>query len=377
MRIVLTVLFSVMAFCFLKAEDMERGFTFDLENPGQKQTLPTWMSGEPTASPAAHATISFPIVPPRDNSDLAVTFYFTETPGGFLRVYWAGAQTSEMLSDNLFEGIAMPNQRTLLIKRSTLSTPGTLNVQSSEATLNIARIHWEWVDSGTVSIADTTKQPALINGTGGVLGEDEVDGAPLLPKPDQIGKSVVTANLTDKPERIETGVEFVATLQGVPKYARLEVRMSGVPIDKSVQLWVNGVAAGSVQLEVPDLNDLGYQPATDGAPPAYIGWRKGFIYLPASELKTGDDEIQFVVKDAAAATPVAVKDLLLELNYDDSTSPAPAATPARTPQIIPTELTPPLTEQTPTPVETPPPPAQPTPSPVETSDPAGVDFVPF
>ena len=143
-----------------------------------------------------------------------------------------------------------------------------------------------------------------------VLGEDEVNGAPLLAKSDQIGKSVVTANLTDKPERIEAGVEFIATLQSVPQYARLEVQMSGVPIDKSrCSFGVNSVAAGNLQLEVPDLNDLGYQPAVDGAPPAYIGWRKGVIYLPASELKTGDNQFQFVVKDAAAATPVAVKNL--------------------------------------------------------------------
>ena len=50
-----------------------------------------------------------------------------------------------MLSDNLCEGIAMPNQRTLLIKRTTLSSLGTLTVQSSETTLNVSRIHWEWM----------------------------------------------------------------------------------------------------------------------------------------------------------------------------------------------------------------------------------------
>ena len=232
MRIVLTILFSMLAFCLIRAEDIERGFTLDLEHTGQQQTLPSWMAGPPSASPAAHATISFSIIPPEGNSDLAVTFYVTETTGGFLRVYWAGAQASEMLSDNLFEGIAMPNQRTLLIKRSTLSSPGTLNVQSSETTLNISRIHWEWVDPATVSLADTVKQSALVNATGGVFGEEEVNGAPALPKSDLIGKSVVTASLTDKPERIETGVGFVATLQGLPQFARLEVKMSGVPIGK-------------------------------------------------------------------------------------------------------------------------------------------------
>src|ERR1700722_6742938 len=106
----------LLTLCFLyampvaKADDSERNFTYDLSQSGTSQPLPNWMTGQPSALPSSHASVSFPITPPADNSDLAVTFYFTEVAGGFLRVYWAGSKTSETLSDNLYEGIAMPNQ---------------------------------------------------------------------------------------------------------------------------------------------------------------------------------------------------------------------------------------------------------------------------
>ena len=238
MRIALTLLLFVTSFCLLQADDAERSFTFDFGTTGPRQTLPSWMTGQPVASPAAHATISFPIAPPPGDSDLAVTLYFTETNGGFLRVYWAGAQNSEMLSDNLYEGIGMPNQRTLLIKRSTLSSAGTLNIQSSEPSLNITRIHWEWVDPATVPLAGAAKQTALVDAAGIAQPDAEVNGAPVLPKPDQVGDTVVTAALIEKPERIEGGVDFVATLQQAPQYARLEVQMAGVPVGKTVKLWM-------------------------------------------------------------------------------------------------------------------------------------------
>lgn len=347
MKIALALILTVAAFGLrLQADDTERSFTLDLASSGQAQALPSWMTGQPMASPSDHATVSFPIAPPQDDSNLAVTFYFQETAGGFLRVYWAGAQTNEMLSENLFEGIEMPNQRTLLIKRATLSSPGTLSVQSSENTLNVSRIHWQWVEPAPVSLADEAAQSALVNAGGKVLDEGEINGAPLLPLQDKITGSVVTAALTEKPERIETGVEFVATLQTVPPWARMELEISGAPPGKPVLLWINGEFAGEVSVELPDLTDPGYQQGSGGGL-SYVGWRKGVLFVPVTLLKAGDNQFQFGLKDVAPspqASPLAVKNLLLQLKYGGA--PAPSATP---PAEQPLEIAPAINLENPTP----------------------------
>lgn len=283
--------------------------------------------------------MGFSITPPADQSDLAATFYFSEAMGGFLRVYWAGTKTNDMLSDNLFEGIAMPNQRTVLIKRSTLSSSGTLILQSSETTLDVSKIHFEWVAPSSVSLAQPAQQSALIDSTGKVFKDLEVNGVPPQPQADQVGSSVVTASLADKPVRIEAGVEFLATLQTMPKYARLEIQISGASLENTVQLTLNGNPVGNISVEVPDLNDPGYQ-INEGAPPVYIGWRKGVIYVPAAQLKVGENQFQISLKDvvpSGTASPLAVKDLLLQLKYPEQPS---VAQPASQEQSLPTLPTP-------------------------------------
>ena len=356
MRIVSTLFIFLLVFRTVMADDAEKSFTQDLGPGAAKQALPAWMTGQPEASGASHATVSFPITPPPGDSDLAVTFYFAETPGGFLRAYWVGARSSAMLSDNLFEGIGMQNQRTVLIKREMLTTAGSLNVQSSEAALNVSRIHWEWVEPVTVSLSNGVKQTAFVTAAGEALGEMEVDGGPPLAKPDKIGDSVVSATLTTKPERIEAGVEFVATLQQAPQYARVEAQFAGVPIGKSVKLWLNGVNAGEVSLAVPGLDDPGYQQASQDttAAPQYVGWRKAGILFPAALLKIGDNRFQFTIQDANASAPVAVKDLIVQLKYGDK----PADTPATTTAALP---------PSPSPTPTPAPAATPAPSATQTS----------
>ena len=173
MKTPLALLLLLSALCFAKAEDAERSYTLDLALLGKSQWRPTWLTSLPFASPSAHASMSFSIAPPPDDNDLAVTFFFNETPGGFLRVYWAGERESEMLSENLFEGINMPNQRTLLVKRNTLSSAGMLTVQSSEPALNVSRIHWEWVSPANVLLAGEAARAALIDASGKVFPDGE------------------------------------------------------------------------------------------------------------------------------------------------------------------------------------------------------------
>jgi len=118
----------------------------------------------------------------------------------------------------------------------------------------------------------------------------------------------------------------------LPQYARLEVQIAGAPVDKPVQLALNGASVGEVSVEVPELSDPGYQ-NNDGAAPAYIGWRKGVIYLPQGQLRLGDNGFQFSIKGvspSSTANPLAIKNLLLQLAYGQQTSGFPLTPTAQT-----------------------------------------------
>lgn len=284
--------------------------------------LPSWL-GEPVpATNVTFAKVSFPIKPTEGGTDLAVTFYFKESAGGFLRVFWSGMEKPEMLCANLYEGIGMANRRTLVVKRATLSRAGLLTLQSSEAALNVAKIEWAWVRPASILTAAGAPAVALVKADGRILGEAEVRGDPAPPPADTWRGRVITAPLIGSPERIEAGVEFAATLEAPPHWARLEVKVAGMELGRAVTLWINGARVGELAVEAPDLSDAGYTERS-GSDPEYIGWRKATIFVPARHLTAGDNRFQFSWSkpgEPVSTAPVAIKDLLLQLKY-----PEPAA----------------------------------------------------
>lgn len=293
---------------------------------------PTWLKiHEPDElSAATFATWGFDITPPEGSGDLAVTFYFTEKEGSFLRVYWQGSTNALTLCDNLYEGVAMPNQRTLLIPKSVLGTGGKLSVMAGTDEAAIQRIEWNWVTQATVAVTDAANSPALFRSGNQALRAEEVSGDDRVPANDQVRGSSVAAVLQDEPIRIEYGIDFVASLESVPPLARIEVQLLGVPLDRNIAVWVNGVPVNQLSLDVPDLADPGYlpqPPRPDGTPtlPAYSGWRKGTVFIPATALREGENQFRFTWLEPDATTgivrPLALKNFFLQLNFDASTAP--------------------------------------------------------
>ncbi|HEY0256772.1 MAG TPA: hypothetical protein VGC39_04950, partial [Candidatus Methylacidiphilales bacterium] len=128
----------------LRALDLPPPYTVNLPFEADQAT-PIWL-GHPEAPQNAFATLNLPIQPPDPAASLLVTVFFQEKEGGFLRISWQGAQNGQMLSDNFYEGIAMSNQRSLLISPETMRDSGVLNFQCSGATLGIQRINLEWLE---------------------------------------------------------------------------------------------------------------------------------------------------------------------------------------------------------------------------------------
>jgi len=296
-----------------------RTFTLDWP-PEPGRALPVWLDRPVAETHEATATLQIPLSPTRDATNLALTLWFDEPAGGFLRVLWVTASSQTTLCQNLYEGTGLPNRRTLLLTPEQLTEPGVLTVQASGASLPITRLRWEWLEPTATLAALDAPVPEVILGEGQTPAADELLGDPYLPLEDAWRNEVITASLTDRVERIESGTGFIAPLELAPEQARLEMVLAGLPASGSVRLRVNGADAGALAVELPDLADPSYRYAAAGRW-IYSGWRKATAAIPATLLHSGDNLIELIWIDPQE-TPLALKDLLLQLRYPSTASPA-------------------------------------------------------
>lgn len=330
---------------FLRA-DLPATLTLDLPVSPDMAT-PSWL-GHPETPATNFATLNLPILTPDTGASLLVTVYFQEKEGGFMRISWNGTQGAQVLSDNFYENIGMANQRSLLISPETLVGDGTLSFQCSDSDLNIERIKLEWLANKN-SLVSPDVTGLLVTPSGGDTQPAlTLNGQPNLPQPGAWQNQLVTVPLTDTALRIEQGVEFSVDLDKVPGSARLALKEAGLPLGKHLIVWVNEKRAGTITPAVPALADAGF--LTDAtATTSYVGWRDGSFYVPVALLKEGVNTLQLSdendadpgLASASASTtgseaPLAVKDLLLQLNYL-----SPAVTPAATTTTTDTTAIPP------------------------------------
>ena len=236
-----------------------------------------------------------------------------------MRAIWVTASSQTTLCQDLYEGTGLPNRRTLLLTTEQLSEPGVLTLQASGSTLPITRLRWEWLAPATTLAALDAPVPEVILGEGQTPGADELLGDPYLPLEDAWRNEVITASLTDRVERIESGTAFVAPLDLAPEQARLELLLAGLPASGAVRLRVNGADAGALSVELPDLADPSHR-YTGAGRWIYSGWRKATAAIPATLLHAGENLIELTWADPQG-TSLALKDLLLQLRYPSPSSP--------------------------------------------------------
>ncbi|NJK91333.1 MAG: hypothetical protein HC904_05565 [Blastochloris sp.] len=292
---------------------------------------PAWIL--PQANLVSEGTLAtqsyvFPAAPGK--SGLLATLLFEEVEGGFLRAYWRSETDSMMLSENLYEGIGLSNQRVLRIPQKLLEGGGTLTLQAGGTQLGLRKISWDWLSPLPMLVAGD-QDAALMNSLGIPLRESEVDGDPMTVPIDKWKGRVVTAQITESPLRIEQGVEFGCLLEEPPALARLEWKVNGLPLPESMMLWVNGQSVGLVRPELPDLTDPGYHKLA-GSKPTYYGWRKASVLIPNSRLKSGYNAIQFSAdsEDGLFPQPLAVKEIRVQLFYPDPSEMVQQAVPITT-----------------------------------------------
>jgi len=334
----------------LHALDGSEMFTLDLPF-GANEATPVWL-GHPVTPSATFATLDLPITPPDPAASLFVTVFFQEKSGGFLRVSWQSepvsteganavpdpgeAVQSSVLCDNFYEGIGMSNQRSLLVSADAMKQPGELVFQCGDSTLGISRIKLEWLqDSAGLSspaITDVLVTPA----NGKTQLASELTGQPPAAQNAAWHDRIVDVPVTDVPLRIEQGVDFSVQMDGPPTRARLAMKEAGLPWGQHLVVWLNNQRAGVLLPNVPELGDAGY-PDVKGSP--YVGWRSGTFYVPSGFLTAGNNTLQFSAEpdvppatpaDPNAATdPLALKDVVLELDYPAGSTATASVTPVQ------------------------------------------------
>jgi hypothetical protein len=370
LRPFITGLLFLGAPLFLRALDGPTDFTLDLPF-GANEATPAWL-GHPVTVPGTFATLDLPVTPPDGAASLLLTIFYQEKTGGFLRISWQSsavapptnpgdlpgpgeAALSSVLCDNFYEGIGMSNQRSLLIAADTMKS-GSLRFQTGDTALGISRIKLEWLQSSTGLSSPAINDVLVTPASGKTQMGSDLAGTPPTASDPAWHDRIVDVPVTDVPLRIEQGVDFTVQLQAVPLLARLAVKESGLPWGQHLVVWLNNQRAGVLFPNAPELGDGGY-PAVSGAP--YVGWREGTFFVPIANLAAGNNALQFSAEpDVAPATPpdpnvaplpLAVKDVVLQLDYPPgSTAIAGTATlPAPASVTTPPAASAPLVDNTP------------------------------
>jgi hypothetical protein len=305
-----------------RALDLPPALTLDVPIAANLAT-PAWL-GHPATPTDTLATLDLPITPPDPGAALLVTVYFQETDNGFLRINWKNDQGAVALADNFYENIGMANQRSLLIPPSSLGADGTLIFQGSATTLGIQRIKLEWLESRQDLISPATSAMLVTSSTGTTVPADSVNGQAAAPQAGAWDGDVVTVPISTDPVRIEQGVEFSVDLDKVPTSARVALKETGLSLSQHLVVWINDARAGTITPTVPGLNDSGFFTDTSSKT-TYVGWRDGSFYVPVTLLKEGVNTIVFssedelpaagAATDADATTPLALKGVALQLDY--------------------------------------------------------------
>lgn len=287
-------------------------FPFDAAQP-----LPSWMHGPPVSAPGNGSRVAFQLSPP-PGRDLLLQLVFDESAGTGLRVEWLreGSGTTEIIAENLGDGLGISNQRQLLISASRMGGNGALLLQGGER-LNVNRVKFEWVSERTMLASSSRYVPVVVTASRLALAEADVDGGPRPALSDEWRGRIVRAVLTEKAELVTPSLTLVPTLEQSPSQARFEAAFGGVYLDQEVWLIINDQEVGPLSIDVPTLEDPGHL-GLPGREVQFSGWRKANIYVPAQLLLPGENSVLLELRspvNSGYRNRAFVREAVLELSY--------------------------------------------------------------
>lgn len=261
-----------------------------------REPLPVWLdAATQSANSQGQGIVEIPLRGPEGGTHLAVTVVFPEKTDETLAASWRGMGDPNpfVLSANLQEGLdGVLNQRTFIVERALVDAGGTLVFTYSNASVAPTKVVLTWLEADFVLTDDLEALPALITAGGQQFSPQSLTAAPFEPVADKVGKKVVDAALIDTAESLDDLLQVDLSLAGSVQVARVSLSVLGLPLTAGISIFVNGAYAGEAQLQMPSLDDPGYDLSGDS--PRYAGWRKADLTFPGGLLKDGENSLTFV-----------------------------------------------------------------------------------
>jgi|GEM_PF-4425397 len=274
----------------------------------------------------ATSRLTFQITPATIAQDLVLTICFDDFDTSSLKVSWQTPTATIVLSQNLNEGLNASHHRVLLIDRNFLNTPGVLLFEANRPHIPVWRVAFEWADRIEIPTV-TPNPPLMIDFRSQPLSLRDITGAQPDPLDDTWSRSIITAPITTKVEKVSTAFSLSVPLQSVPRQARFHILVSGLPFDCNLMLSANGNTEIPCQAEVPDLTSAAYRENPSNTWD-FAGWRKYECLIPAEDLQPNDNI--FYLRATATdpnllPTKLNIRDALLQLRFPEK-QPSPPPT---------------------------------------------------
>lgn len=305
----------------------------------QAGSFPAWFG--PVQSFATSQTTLWraSLRPPPGPARLAATFVFSESAHGVARLIWQGSGRTEVLCKNLFEGAASLHQRTILVDRQTLGGPGQLLVESTGEKPVLLRAEFSWLEPLVLAATGWTPPGLFLAPSGKIFPAEELEADANFSPADVSRDRVVDAILDPGPVPCfsHRPVRFLASMTLAPSHGRIQARVAGLKPGEEPEIWVNGFRLPAVAVEVPGLEDPGYQAlaAAEGPSLAYGGWRTAVAIVPPGCLRAGENQIDWA--SPAGTSSMTLRNVRLQASYENprgTSWSAPAAVSRPEPAIV-------------------------------------------
>ncbi|MDZ4743707.1 MAG: hypothetical protein SGI98_09865 [Verrucomicrobiota bacterium] len=272
-----------------------------------------WVSLSENREGEATAILSFDLKPLTGNAGVAVTLVFREPESGYMKIFWTGESNNETLSDDFYDGIALPNQKTIVIPSRLTQGSGTLEILYTGKAGSVRAVSFEALDLETVASAGSLESVSYVARSGRAIHRKDVSGDNVALMKDEWQGNTIFAPLIDLPEKLNETVAVSFSVEQLPLLGRLSAKLAGVDAFSRIQVWINGHNAGALQVHFPELSDMGYRLGTDGKI-VFDGWAQASLLVPADLLLSGENMIQLILESDTKKN-FAVKEMVIQMNY--------------------------------------------------------------